>query len=188
VETYNKLKNNALDINQDLRAIIQKVASINGLSHDPLEAWQVTTSRVQRQLTEEVVRVAVVGSIKSGKSTLVNSLFGGDYVKRGAGVVTSIVTRIHPGDVMRARLEFKTWDEINAEINHALVLFSAGNSEIEAGSFDINRERDRVQLQQNLAALNAEQLISQNRVSTFLRERPLRGRRILSAKRPWRSI
>jgi len=162
VETYNKLKNNALDINQDLRAIIQKAASINGLSHDPLEAWQGTISRVQRQLTEEVVRVAVVGSIKSGKSTLVNSLFGGDYVKRGAGVVTSIVTRIHPGDVMRARLEFKTWDEINAEINHALVLFSAGNSEIEDGGFDINRERDRIQLQQNLAALNAEQLISQD--------------------------
>ncbi|RLC10893.1 MAG: hypothetical protein DRH43_05365, partial [Deltaproteobacteria bacterium] len=51
-----------------------------------LEGWKSTTTRIERQLGEETIRIAVVGSIKSGKSTLVNAIFGGDYLKRGAGV------------------------------------------------------------------------------------------------------
>jgi GTPase SAR1 family protein len=162
VETYNNVKNKILDINQDLRTIIRKAASIDGLSHDPIQAWQSTTNQIHRQLSEEMIRVAVVGSIKSGKSTLVNALFGGDYVKRGAGVVTSIVTKIRPGDALRARLEFKTWDEVNADIAQALVLFAGVRERIDEGGFDINREKDRLQLEQNLAGLNAGQLISED--------------------------
>ena len=160
METYNHLKNRILDINEDLRLIIRKAGSIDGLSNHPLEAWKATTDSVHRQLAEEMIRVAVVGSIKSGKSTLVNALFGGDYVKRGAGVVTSIVTKVRPGKSLRAELEFKTWDEINAEMNQALILFSATNGDADEGSFDINREKDRNKLQESLSGLNTEQLIS----------------------------
>lgn len=160
METYNNLKSKLLDINEDLRLIIRKAGFIDGLSHHPLEAWEVTTGRIHRQLAEEMIRVAVVGSIKSGKSTLVNAVFGGDYLKRGAGVVTSIVTKVRPGNSLRAELEFKTWDEINAEMNQALILFSVNNGDPHQGSFDINSERDRNQLQQNLSSLNTEQLIS----------------------------
>jgi hypothetical protein len=160
METYNHLKNKILDINEGLRLIIRKAGSIDGLSNHPLEAWKATTDSIHRQLAEEMIRVAVVGSIKSGKSTLVNALFGGDYVKRGAGVVTSIVTKVRPGKSLRAELEFKTWDEINAEMSQALILFSATNGDADGGSFDINREKDRKQLQESLSGLNTEQLIS----------------------------
>ncbi|UCG80722.1 MAG: dynamin family protein [Desulfobacterales bacterium] len=160
METYNNLKNKILDINQDLRQIIRKAGSIDGLSHHPLEAWKATTGRIHRQLVEEMIRVAVVGSIKSGKSTLVNALFEGDYLKRGAGVVTSIVTKVRPGKSLKAELEFKTWDDINADMNQALILFSATDSDDDRESFDINREKDRDQLQQDLSSLNTEQLIS----------------------------
>jgi len=160
VETYNNVKNKILSINQALRQVIREVASINGLSHHPLEAWKATTARIHRQLIEEMIRVAVVGPIKSGKSTLINALFGGDYLKRGAGVVTSIVTKIRPENSMRARLEFKTWDEINAEMNQALILLPAVCWDTDGGSFDINCEEDRIQLQQKLSSLNSEQLIS----------------------------
>ncbi|NVL90200.1 MAG: dynamin family protein [Desulfobacterales bacterium] len=160
MEPYNNLKNTILGINQELRLLIRKAASINGLPHHTLNAWKTTTSRIHRQLAEGMVRVAVVGSIKSGKSTLINSLFGGDYLKRGAGVVTSIVTRIRPGDSIKARLKFKTWDEINSELNQALVLFSAAHLDTDERDFDITREKDRTRLQQNLSVLNRDQLIS----------------------------
>lgn len=160
METYTNLKNTILNINQDLRLFIRKAGSIDGLSHHPLDAWKETTARIHRQLTEEMIRVAVVGPIKSGKSTLINALFGGEYLKRGAGVVTSIVTKIQPGDSMRARLEFKTWDEINSEMNQALVLFSAAHWNTDGVSFDITRKEDRTWLQQSLSALDTEQLIS----------------------------
>ncbi|NVM20864.1 MAG: dynamin family protein [Desulfobacterales bacterium] len=160
METYNDIKNKLLDINRDIRRIIRTASSIGGLSSDTLEPWQSTTARIERQLTEEMIRVAVVGSIKSGKSTLINSLFAGDYLKRGAGVVTSIITKVRPGHDLRARLEFKTWDEINAEIDHALILFSSTQPDVAGGDFDINREKDRLQLQQDLSELNTDQLIA----------------------------
>jgi hypothetical protein len=160
LDAYNDIKNKLLAINQDIRHILHGALSIDGLSSSPVNAWQETTARIDRQLAEETIRVAVVGSIKSGKSTLTNSLFGGDYLKRGAGVVTSIITKVRPGEELRARLEFKTWDEINAEINQALVLFSSTPSAAAADDFDINREEDRKRLQLDLSRLDTEQLIS----------------------------
>lgn len=158
--SYNTIKNKLLDVNRDIRSIIQTALSIDGLTSHPFKVWQSTTDRIERQLSEETIRVALVGSIKSGKSTLTNALFGSDFVKRGAGVVTSIITKLRPGHDLRARLEFKTWDEINAEINQALILFSSTESDTVGGDFDINRKEDRLRLQQDLARLKTEQLIS----------------------------
>jgi hypothetical protein len=162
VKTYNDLKRTILDINQELRLLFRKAESIDGVSHDPLEAWKATTNTVQRQLAEEMIRVAVVGSIKSGKSTLVNALFGGDYLKRGAGVVTSIVTKIRPGTSMKAKLEFKTWEDVNTDMNQALILFSASPHESEDGQFDINRKEDRERLQKDVSGWNAGRLIAED--------------------------
>ena len=160
METYNDIKNKLLDINRDVRLVIQQASSIEGLAFQSLNGWHSTTTRIERQLSEETIRVAVVGSIKSGKSSLINALFGGDYLKRGAGVVTSIITKVRPGHDLRARLEFKAWDQINAEINQALILFSSVQSDTAGGYFDINRQKDRLHLQQDLSKLNTEQLIS----------------------------
>ncbi len=160
MEAYNDIKNKLLAINQDISHIIQDALSIDGLASQSIKAWQSATARIERQLAEETIRVAVVGSIKSGKSTLTNALFGGDYLKRGAGVVTSIITRIQPGHGLRARLEFKTWDEINADINQALILFSSTSPEDGGGDFDINDEKDRLRLQHDLSRLNTDQLVS----------------------------
>jgi GTPase SAR1 family protein len=162
MKTYTDLKNELLEINKDLRLIIRTALSADGLAAPSLQAWESTTNRIEKQLAEETIRVALVGSIKSGKSTLTNCLFGGDYVKRGAGVVTSIITRVRPDGNIKATLAFKTWDEVNAEINQALVLFSAFDSENEGQEFDINREKDRQKLQQALSKLGAEQLISED--------------------------
>jgi GTPase SAR1 family protein len=160
VEAYNQIKNKLLAINRDVGHIIQGALSIDGLSPHPINAWKETTARIERQLAEETIRVAVVGSIKSGKSTLTNALFGGDYVKRGAGVVTSIITKLRPGHNLTAKLAFKTWDEINAEINQALILFSSTPADGPGDNFNINREEDRRQLQQDVSKMNTEQLIS----------------------------
>ncbi|OQY11397.1 MAG: hypothetical protein B6I31_05030 [Desulfobacteraceae bacterium 4572_19] len=78
---------------------------------------------IEKQLQEDCIRVAVVGTIKSGKSTFINSMLCGDYLKRGAGVVTSIVTKVHCAEKFQATIQFKSWDKINEEIRQAMVLF-----------------------------------------------------------------
>ncbi|MCW7754718.1 dynamin family protein [Desulfobotulus sp. H1] len=125
-------------------------------------SWQRDTKEIMRQFREETLKVAVVGTIKSGKSTLVNAWLGGDILKRGAGVVTSIVTRVRRGEKLRAEVRFKGWDEVNADIEGSLALFPAsGWRQVEA-RFDIRRDRDREDLRVALQTLGTDQLVTED--------------------------
>ncbi len=112
--------------------------------------WLKVLEQVQTHLAEEVLRVAVVGAVKSGKSTLVNAVLGRDLLKRGAGILTAMITRVRPGDVERAVLTFKSLDAIGAEIQQALNLLPDTRLEHLAG-FDLRRTQDRELLAQVLA-------------------------------------
>jgi GTPase SAR1 family protein len=160
MDDFGTLKQQLLVITQETSKLIDSLNSLTEANDDTFEEWQQILIGIENQVSEELIRVAVVGAIKSGKSTIVNSLFKGDYVKRGAGVVTSIVTRIRKGSGLKATLQFKSWDEINTELEQALVLFPTLNSNSEGLSIDIRRQRDRQSLEQGLASLASEQLIT----------------------------
>ena len=81
--------------------------------------WQKVLSQVQAHVTEDTCRLAVVGAVKSGKSTMINALVGQDLLRRGAGILTAMITRVQPGPESQAVLRFKGWDEINGEIRKA---------------------------------------------------------------------
>ncbi|UCF93245.1 MAG: dynamin family protein [Desulfobacterales bacterium] len=162
MDTYHTLKSEILKLNQDISSLFMKAKSIPGMFDYSFGDWEKTCETLPNQMREETMRVAIVGPIKSGKSTFLNSIFGDDYVKRGAGVVTSMVTRVRSGDRLRANLYFKTWDEVNAEIDEALVLFPSLNWRSENDKFDIRREKEREELRDALSALGAEQMITQD--------------------------
>ncbi len=159
MDTFDLLKKDIFGIISDIRNMLQKVGTVPGFSDKNFESWEKTCENIEKQMSEEIVRVAVVGPIKSGKSTFVNSVYKGDYLKRGAGVVTSIVTRIHSGLELKASLYFKTWDEINSDINDALVFFPLSNG---GSDFDIRRSQYRQHLDDALKSLKPEQLITNN--------------------------
>jgi GTPase SAR1 family protein len=159
--TYNTLKNEILNINRDVSLLFSTAKSIPGMADYSFGEWEKTSENLPRQLAEDTIRVAIVGPIKSGKSTFLNSIFKGDYVKRGAGVITSIVTRVRRGEHLRAKLFFKSWDEVNAEMEQALVLFPSLNWRSENESIDIRQEKDRYELKRALSELSTDQLITQ---------------------------
>jgi GTPase SAR1 family protein len=160
-ETYNTLKQDILDINQSLSSLLSNVLTRPDTSDARFEEWQKACADIHQQISDEVVRVAVIGTVKSGKSTLVNSLFGGDYVKRGAGVITSIVTRIRQGGQLKAVVFFKSWDEVNADIEQALFMLPTWEQQADDRPFDIRREKDRRSLQTALAGLSDDLLITE---------------------------
>ncbi len=162
-DQYHYSRQAVLKINEQLGALIRKAETATGHSESTFLEWKKTCENIERHVMDHVVRIAVVGAIKSGKSTLVNSMLQGDYLKRGAGVVTSIVTRIRQGRQLRARLFFKSWDEINAEIEQALVLFPTDEWHLENHGFDIRRSKDRNNLGRAMDTLDAELRISQDR-------------------------
>jgi len=162
MENYSSLTHQFLQVNQDLQSLFQTAKSIPGMAEYSFGDWEKTCESLQKQLKDEVVRVAVVGPIKSGKSTFLNSLLKGDYLKRGAGVVTSIVTRLRAGRELQATLYFKNWDEVNADMVQALALFPSLDKPTQNGTFDIRDDQVRQKLLHDLNSLGTDQLITRN--------------------------
>lgn len=155
-----------IDALDGLSEVFSGVSAIPSVSGKPFEKSMADLKVMRRQMSEEVLRVAVVGSIKSGKSTFVNAFFGADFLRRGAGVVTSIVTRIRKGDALSAVLYFKSLGEVNDELSQAMNLFPVGGWQPEGGRPDIRRERDRAELKKALARLDQDSLITGGTRST----------------------
>ena len=162
MNSYNSIKEEILLINQNISKLFKNLESLSGKSDNSFIDWQKTCNSIHKQLSEEIIRVAVVGPIKSGKSTFINSVLKGDYLKRGAGVVTSIVTRVRRGEVLNAKLLFKSWDEVNSDVEQALVLFPYVNWSTENERFDIRRKKERNDLRQALDSLDTKHLITRN--------------------------
>lgn len=160
MDTYTSLKKELLEINQKVISLFPKAQSITGMADNTFGDWQKTCSGINKQIADEIIRIAIVGTIKSGKSTFTNAFFKGDYLKRGAGVVTSIVTRARRGEILKAKLLFKSWIEINSDIRQALVMFPALSRRSENDGFDIRSKKERADLQKAIDALSAEQLIT----------------------------
>ena len=156
MDPYHKNREAILKVNQETATLIHQAGTVLGNSTAVFEQWKRSNANIAQNLTDHVMRIAVVGAIKSGKSTLVNALLQDDYLKRGAGVVTSIVTRIRRGSKLRARLYLKSWDDINAEIEQALVLFPSEQWQRQDQRFDIRRSKDRNDLSDALNSLDAE--------------------------------
>jgi GTPase SAR1 family protein len=157
---YYFFKNEISQISQNLSSSLSKAKSIPGMADCSFGDWEKTCSEIPGQISEAIIRLAVVGPIKSGKSTCVNALLKGDYLKRGAGVVTSIVTRIRRGPALQAVLYFKSWDEVNADVQQAMVLFPSWSQGPEDTGFDIRRKKDRENLRDAIDSLNTDLLFN----------------------------
>jgi GTPase SAR1 family protein len=130
---------------------------------DAFKDWQKACGSLNQQLSQDVLHVAVVGTIKSGKSTFLNALLKGDFLRRGAGNVTSIVTRVRKGSSRKALLIFKPWREINQEITEALTLLPAVNPDQDREVIDIGEDRLRENIGSALEGLPRHQLLKDGR-------------------------
>lgn len=162
MDKYHKTRETLLELNERTTAVLHQAEAIIGNSASSINQWKLACANIHQNLVDHVMRIAVVGAIKSGKSTLVNALLQDDYLKRGAGVVTSIVTRIRRGEKLKARLYLKSWDEINGDIEQALVLFPSDDWHSDGKPFDIRRKADRSNLKMALSALDGDLKIAKD--------------------------
>jgi len=137
----------------DTISVIDCLAAVSTHSEKSLAGNRQLCSKIPAHISEGVLRVAVVGVIKSGKSTFINAISGKELVERGAGVVTSITTRIRKGKKNRVTIHLKSWDEVNREIEHCLEMFPGKD---DAPPFDIRRTQDRQQLRRMFDTIVAE--------------------------------
>ncbi len=135
----------------DTLAVIRMMEDIPLMSGTALENYKKNCRMMPEQIRSNLIKIAVVGVIKSGKSTLINAMIGKELVKRGAGVVTSITTRIRKGGKNRARIFLKSWDDINRTLRNTLEMFPKDENDsrkIDIAGFDLRRQKDRAFLRQ----------------------------------------
>lgn len=141
------------DRTRSLLFLTGTVRELLGAGGEPIPPWE---ARLQSMVGDaEGVRIAVAGTVKSGKSTLVNALIGRDVLKRGAGIVTSLVTRVRPGQELLARMRLKGWAEVNREATDAALFLGAGE---DGRPVDLRAARDREHLSSALGSLGEEVL------------------------------
>ncbi len=63
---------------------------------------------LRSRFEQDLLRVAVIGQFKRGKSTLINALLGASVLPTGVTPVTALPTFISAGDSARIRVEFKS--------------------------------------------------------------------------------
>ncbi len=152
--TQTSLKN----IQQILETLADELSPLFGDNSVQVNSWHRSIAAVSESLKERTLRIAVVGPVKSGKSTFINAMQGRDLLKRGAGIITAFITRIRSGPEEKGWVEIKSWEEINAEINEALsfVALPGGSEEFE--SIDLRKEEDRRILQNLLRDIKKDTL------------------------------
>jgi len=165
-----KLKVTELTQGRPQESLIQEISQLQEMAQEWArlfpqaasqgEHWLKVLGEVRAHVSEETCRLAVVGAVKSGKSTAINSLLGQDLLKRGAGILTAMITRIQPGPEPRAVLKFKEWPEINGEINRALGLLPVPRLRERSTPLDMQRAADRELLFQVLAEAQQEDIWS----------------------------
>jgi hypothetical protein len=143
-----------------LREMAQEWTNLFPQAESQGQHWLKVLAQVRAHVAEDTVRVAVVGAVKSGKSTAVNALVGQDLLKRGAGILTAMVTRLQPGPNPGAVLQFKDWGEINGEINRALGLLPSRHLHERTAPLDLAAAADRELLSRVLAEAEGEEIWS----------------------------
>ena len=122
-------------------------------------SWRRSLAAVSESLQDQTLRIAVVGPVKSGKSTFINALQGRDLLRRGAGIVTAFITRIRAGSEEKGWVEIKSWEEINGEVNEALSMVGLTKGSEGFTHMDLRRQEDRNRIQQLIQELKQETVV-----------------------------
>jgi len=130
-----------------LEEAIQEADSHGVIESAAVARWHKHLALVKSSLQDALLRIAVVGSVKSGKSTLINALAGHDLLKRGAGIVTAFITRVLSDNDVGGWIELKTWEQALDELNAVVRAMPAFQEEDAGGKpLDIRVEEDREKL------------------------------------------
>jgi GTPase SAR1 family protein len=156
---HNHKEHNSLEnLKQILETLTVELSPLFPDDSAQLRLWRRSLEAVSESLQDQTLRIAVVGPVKSGKSTFINAMQGRDLLKRGAGIVTAFITRIRVGPEEKGWVAIKSWEEINAEVTEALSVLALPRGFEGIDSIDLRREEDRRTLRQFIKEFKQDSL------------------------------
>jgi hypothetical protein len=140
-----------------LAETIQELESREIVEEQASARWKEQLIQVRTSLEDPLLRIAVVGTVKSGKSTLINALAGKDLLKRGAGIITAFITRLITHGEIDGWVELKPWSQVLDELNASFRMIPHYSELLEEEhSVDIRLAEDRNRIEGLLARMRDE--------------------------------
>ena len=146
------------NLKEILETLTEELSPLFSEDSAQVSSWRRSLEAVSESLQDQTLRIAVVGPVKSGKSTFINAMQGRDLLKRGAGIITAFITRIKAGPEEKGWVEIKSWPEINSEVNEALYMVALTRGSESVDPIDLRREEDRKGLHQFIQELKQDNL------------------------------
>lgn len=153
------LTHRSADMNQriaHLRQFFKRWLEIDPGVQSRVEVWNRQLDAISHRRQEALIRIGVVGTVKAGKSTLINALLAEDLLRRGAGIITSMITRVRHANNPSAMLRFKPLDRVHKEIAHACWILNQGEPLPWLEGLDWKNRQHRQQVEQFLRKWDAE--------------------------------
>lgn len=152
-----QFKRRIQDRARTLKDMIREIEELQLVESSRASRWRAHLDHAEESLQDSLLRVAVVGSVKSGKSTLINALLGRDLLKRGAGIITAFITRIRNHGEMGGWVELKPWSRVLDELNTSVRMLPVSEDEVEESDpLDIRRAEDRDRLRALIEKMRTE--------------------------------
>lgn len=144
MDNHSQFKKKILSRAEILEETIRELEESRVADGPGAERWRSHLAGIGESLQDPLLKIAVVGSVKSGKSTLINAMLGQDLLRRGAGIITAFITRIATSGTPGGWVELKPWAQINEEINASLRMLPVFAHEgDEPEGLDIRKPEDR---------------------------------------------
>lgn len=147
------------NLRETLEALTDDLSPLFREDSAQVNSWRRSLEAVSESLLDQTLRIAVVGPVKSGKSTFINALQGRDLLRRGAGIITAFITRVRAGSEEKGWVEIKSWEEINGEVNQALSMVDLAKGSEGHALIDLRRQEDRNRVQQLIQELKQETVV-----------------------------
>jgi hypothetical protein len=77
------------------------------------DRWLATLHQLQETTQRTQVPVTVIGTVKSGKSTLINALVGRPLLPMAAGITTTFLTAVRGADKLGARITLQPLEQLD---------------------------------------------------------------------------
>ena len=170
MENYQALQLQVPEIADELAAIVADYEAILGADERLVGLWKNHLDAAKRATESRIFRIAIVGTVKAGKSTFINSLIKTDLLKRGAGIITAFITRVVDSESISGLVKLKSWEEVNENIRtslHALPLGELSRKQRKVISgFDLRKSDHRETLKILLEQLKKEQVFFRSAIDS----------------------
>lgn len=111
---------------------------------DLLQRWQQSLTTIAELRLNFSLPITCIGPVKSGKSTLINTLAGADLLPTGAGITTSFPTTLSAGKKFSAEIKLQPETVIREMFSRAANLLFSDETEICDRSPFVSPERLQV--------------------------------------------